>query len=69
MSEFATFRWKSTGVVDTLPIEYATHPVFGNDLEPYSYGDEEYEEDKVVLSHEVPVDKRGKTVATDKKES
>jgi len=68
MDGFSLFRWKSTGVVESLPDSYATHPIFADDLEPYTYGDDEYEEDKVVLSHDVPVDKRGKTVATDKKD-
>jgi len=67
MSEFATFRWKETGVVQTLPAHYATHPVFGDALEAYTPGDDEYEEDKVVVAgHEAPVEQRAKVIATAK---
>ena len=64
MEPFKTFRHKSTGVVADYPAHYADHPVFGYDLEPYELGNDEYEEDKVVIEgHEVPVDQRGYTVA------
>lgn len=63
MQNFVTFRWKESGVVEDLPAHYATHPVFGDLIEPYFEG--EYEEDKVVVAgHELPVDQRGKVVAT-----
>lgn len=65
MSEFSVYRWKSTGVVDTLPTDYINHPIFGADLEVYD--PEGYEEDKVVSeNHELPVEQRGKIIATDK---
>lgn len=71
MSTFSVFRWKSTGVVDTLPTDYINHPVFGADLE--FYDPEGYEEDKVVSEdHSIPVEQRGTVTATpvntDKKE-
>lgn len=61
---FKTFRHKSNGVVADYPEDYATHPVFGFDLEPYDIGDDEYEEDKVVYDHTLPVDQRATIVAT-----
>lgn len=64
MTEFAEFRWKKTGVVQSLPVHYETHPVFGPELERYEPSDE-YEEDKVVVAgHETPVEQRAVKVAT-----
>lgn len=65
MSEFSVFRWKSTGVIDTLPTDYINHPVFGGDLE--FYDPEGYEEDKVVSeNHNIPVEQRATVTATPK---
>lgn len=59
-----TFRWKSTGVVEELPDDYGQHPIFGDNLEEYTPGDE-WEEDKVVSEdHTIPVDQRGTVIAT-----
>lgn len=59
-----TFRWIESGVVADYPDHYATHPVFGNLLERYELGDDEYEEDKVVFdNHAVLVEQRSHTVA------
>lgn len=67
MTEFADFRWKETGIVQSLPAHYETHPVFGAALERYTPGDDEYEEDKVVVAgHEAPVEQRAVKVATPK---
>jgi hypothetical protein len=60
---FVLFRHKSTGVVASYPEHYATHPVFGPDLELFD-NTGEYEEDKVVVGgHETPVEMRAQVVA------
>lgn len=62
MENFVTFRHKSNGVIKDYPEHYATHPVFGDDLERYDPS--EYEEDKVVVSdHDLPVEQRAVRVA------
>lgn len=67
MNTFVTFRHKSTGVIADYPEHFAEHPVFGYDLERYTPG--EYEEDKVIVGgHDVPVEQRAQTVATEKYE-
>lgn len=69
MEKFVTFRHKSNGVVRSYPEHYENHPVFGADLERYTPGDSEYEEDKVVVnSHEVPAEQRATRTATPKAE-
>lgn len=69
MSNFVQFRHKSNGVIASYPEDYATHPVFGYDLERYYPENEEFEEDKVVTSgHELPVDQRATKTATKKDE-
>lgn len=62
---FKLFRHKSSGVVASYPEHYIDHPVFGPDLEPYELGDEEYEEDKVVVNgtHELPPEQRTQIIA------
>lgn len=70
MSNFVTFRHKSNGVIADYPEHYENHPVFGDDLERYTPGDDEYEEDKTVVdSHEVPAEKRAIKTATPKKDA
>jgi hypothetical protein len=65
MTEFVSFRWKNTGVVEQLPADYAVHPIFGELLEPYDPESGEYEEDKVVADeHELPVEQRVTVTAT-----
>lgn len=67
MTEFVEFRWKDSGIVQSLPAHYETHPVFGAALERYLPEEDEYEEDKVVVAgHEAPVEQRAVTVATKK---
>jgi len=67
MTEFAEFRWKETGIVQSLPAHYETHPVFGPALELYKPDEDEYEVDKVVVAgHETPVEQRAVKVANKK---
>lgn len=65
MSEFKVFRQRSNGAIVTYPADYADHPVFGYDLEPYDPETGEYEEDKVVSEdHNIPLDQRITITAT-----
>lgn len=69
MSNFVTFRHKSNGQVRDYPEHYENHPTLGADLERYTLGDSEYEEDKVVVEgHELPVDQRGIIIAKELEE-
>lgn len=69
MDNFVTFRHKSNGIVASYPAHYATHPTIGPDLELYVPGDDEYEEDKVVVAgNELPVEQRAVVVSTPYKE-
>jgi len=65
---FKLFRHKSNGVVKSYPEHYATHPVFGDDLEPYDPSDEHEEEKVVSDNHELPVEQRGTLIANQKPE-
>jgi len=68
-NDFVLFRHKSSKVVASYPEHYATHPVFGEDLERYDPEDNVYEEDKVDLEdHNLPVDQRGRVVAKELEE-
>ena len=68
MTKMVTFRHKSNGVIADYPEHYAKHPVFGFDLERYTPGDDDYEEDKVVQSNEIPVEQRAIKTATPKED-
>lgn len=61
--KFETFKSKSTGVIARYPAHYATHPVFGDDLELYVPGEETEEDKAVVESHEIPVEQRVRRTA------
>lgn len=43
------YRDKTTNVISELPENVGTHSFFGQNLEPYTPGDDEFEEDKVVV--------------------
>lgn len=65
MIKLLAFRHKSDGTIAHYPAHYATHPVFGHTIEVYDPNCE-YEEDKVVVGgNELPVEQRGKVVATE----
>lgn len=64
MSNFVEYRWKESGIVQSLPAHFAEHPIYGPQLEVYNADDAEYEEDKVVIAgHATPVEQRAVTVA------
>ena len=61
---FVPFRHKDTGVIAYYPEHYADDPILSRNIELYDPETEEYEEDKVVEDHIVPVDQRVKKTAT-----
>lgn len=64
MSNFVAFRHIDSGVIKYYPEHYADDPNLSRGIELYDPEAEEYEEDKVVLTHDLPVEQRAQTIAT-----